>query len=287
MLPFRYHSPESLPDLVALLDGYGADARPLAGGTDLTVGLRNGTARPGAVVDLKRVAALRPEIVETDGHLRMSANVSMTDLVRSEPVRRHVPALVEAAMVVGSRQIRNRATLAGNVCNASPAADTVPVLACHDARISIAGPEGEREMPIAAFILGNRRTDLRRGEVVTAVTLPIPSRAHGAAFGRITRRRGHDLAIVNLCAGATAEGSVRMVLGAAAPIPLVIDDETGILGDPGASEDDRADAIDAVIARATPITDVRASREYRIGMLKVLARRTLARALDRRELWEA
>ncbi|MFH0751895.1 MAG: FAD binding domain-containing protein, partial [Chloroflexota bacterium] len=123
MHTFEYARPGTLAEAVALLDAHGPDARLLAGGTDLVIRLRDGTLRPSVVIDLKRIAELRPAIREADGRVTISATTVMTDIAADERVRRHFPALVEAAAVVGSVQIRNRATLAGNVCNASPAAD--------------------------------------------------------------------------------------------------------------------------------------------------------------------
>ena len=140
MHTFAYARPATLAEAVALLEAHGPDARLLAGGTDLVIRLRDGTARPVVVVDVKRIAELRPAIREADGRVTISATSVMTDIAADERVRRHFPALVEAAAVVGSVQIRNRATLAGNICNASPAADTAPSLLVYGATVVAAGP---------------------------------------------------------------------------------------------------------------------------------------------------
>jgi len=283
MLPFSYHRPGTLAEVIAL-DAQGEGVRLLAGGTDLTVGLRHGSISARSVIDLKRVAELQPEIAVTDKAIRVSATVTMTRLVAHPQVAALFPALVEAAVVVGSRQIRNRATLAGNICNASPAADTVPVLALHDASVCIYGPMGERVVTVVDFVQGNRKIDLARGELVTAVLLPIPQGPEGAAFDRITRRRGVDLATVNLCCRIDAAGRLRLAIGAAAPRPLVVDDADG--GWSGAETPaDLALALEGLLQVATPISDVRATAGYRMGMLKVLAERTRARAQERFEQW--
>ena len=136
--------------------------------------MRKGTVAPPLVIDLKRVAELAPGIQEVNGRLRIGATTVMTALIADPRVRQAFPALVEAAQVVGSIQIRNRATLAGNLCNASPAADTAPPLLVHGARVRLVGPDGEREMAVADFFSGPGRTALVPGELVCAVVLPLP-----------------------------------------------------------------------------------------------------------------
>ncbi|TRW46678.1 FAD binding domain-containing protein [Georgenia yuyongxinii] len=280
MLPFAYARPATLADAVALLLAHDG-ARLLAGGTDLTVGLRDGKIRPGLVVDVKRLDDLPPGISAADGRVAISATTALTDVAAHPTVRRHFPALVEAADVVGSIQIRNRATLAGNVCNASPAADTVPALAVYEAAVVIHGPDGVREMPVTEFILGNRHTALGPGELVVAITLPVPDRPLGAAFARMTRRRGVDLATVNLCCRVDECGAVVYAYGAVAPKPLLVRDDSGVLTEPAATRADQDAALAALVAQASPITDVRASAEYRLAMVRVLSRRALHAATNR------
>ena len=153
----------------------------------------------------------------------------MADIADDQRVRRHFPALVDAARVVGSVQIRNRATLAGNICNASPAADTAPALLVYRAIVNIAGPRGSRRVAVEDFITGPRRTVLDGAEIVTSIDLPIPARGTGAAFGRVTRRYGVDLASVNLCCLVTAAGETRFAFGAVGPRPFLVRDESGAL----------------------------------------------------------
>src|SRR6476660_5675479 len=165
----------------------------LAGGTDLIVRLRRGHVRPTLVLDTKGVRDLHNEIVSIDGGLRIGARVTMTSIVGDPRVREHFHALVEAASVVGSVQIRNRATLAGNICNASPAADTVPALLVYGALANIVGPTGSRGVPLSEFFKGPGRTVLTRGEMLESIDLMFPTSPVGASFGRVTRRRGVDL----------------------------------------------------------------------------------------------
>ncbi len=278
MKPFDYMQPKDIAEASAAWASYGASARLLAGGTDLSVALRHGKIATDLVIDLKGVVELQPDISESSGHLRISAGTTMTGLIAYLGAHGLFPSLVDAACVVGSIQIRNRATLAGNICNASPAADTVPVLAALDAFVEIYGPDGLRYRPVAAFIQGNRQIDLGTGELVAAVHIPLPLGKQGCAFDRITRRRGVDLATTNMGCLISGAGAVTLAFGAVSPRPLVLHDESGILGDPMAKAQDRAPVIEALTAQARPISDVRANADYRSAMLSVMAERSLAKA---------
>src|SRR3990172_6635192 len=153
MQSFSYVRPTTVEEAIALLTEHGEGARLLAGGTDLVIELRNRWRKPKIVVDLKRIEELRPSIRQEDARLVITAGTVMADLAADERVRKHFPALVEAADVVGSIQIRNRATLAGNICNGSPAADTAPPLLVYGAEIVVAGKKGRRRVPVDEFIL--------------------------------------------------------------------------------------------------------------------------------------
>jgi CO/xanthine dehydrogenase FAD-binding subunit len=244
----------------------------LAGGTDVVVGLNKGTRRPAAVVDLKRLEILPRRIDEVDGRLRVGALAVLTELIEDVRVQRHFPALVEAAAVVGSVQIRNRATLAGNVCNASPAADTVPALLVYAACANVLGADGDRMVPLEAFFTGPGETVLERGELVTSIDLPLPSRPAGSAFVRVTRRRGFDLGTVSVACRVAHGEPTRFGFGAVAARPVLAVDDRG--GEP---------ATERLLAATSPITDIRGSREYRLAMLETLSRRALVIARRRLE----
>jgi len=279
---FAYERPATLAAASRLLVEAGPDARLLAGGTDLIIRLRDGTLRPPLVVDVKRIDELDTGIEERDGRMRIGALTVMTDIVAHEGLRRSFPALVEGAEVVGSVQIRNRATLAGNVCNASPAADTIPALLVYDAEVVIVGPAGERRQPLDTLLLASGRTTLQPGELVSAIELPIPGTAMGATHVRRTRRRGHDLASVTLCCGVDTRGVTRIAYGSLGPRALLVVDESGILADPASSEEDRALVFERLFAAASPsLRSMRASPEYRLAMLRVLASRALRTASAR------
>ena len=271
MRAFSYARPGTLDEAVALLDEYGSDARVLAGGTDLIIRLRDRTLTPRVVVDIKRIPELAPSIKRADGLLRISAGTTMTDVYADPTVRESFPALAEAASIIGSVQIRNRATLVGNQTNASPAADTAPTLLIYGAVLVLVGLQGERRVALDDFFVRSGVTTMAVGELVTAIEIPMPSEPHGSAFTRRTRRRGHDLASVTLAASVGRDGSTRLSFGSLGPRPLLFSSAGG--GEPPFEE---------WFAHAAPSpTSMRASPEYRNAMLRVLATRALATARAR------
>jgi carbon-monoxide dehydrogenase medium subunit len=282
MQTFAYERPATLAEAVALLEAHGPEARALAGGTDLIIRLRDGSLAPAVVVDLKRIAELRPGIREVDGRIVIGATTVMTDIAADPRIRRHFEALAEAAAVVGSVQIRNRATLGGNICNASPAADTAPALLVHGAIVVVAGPAGARRIPIDGLLVRSGLTTLGRGELVTAIELPVPDRRMASVHLRRTRRRGHDLASVTLCCGIDETGVTRLAYGSVGPRPILAVDTTGVLADPAGAPDAKAELLERMFADASPSArSMRASPTYRLAMLRVLGRRGVQLAIDR------
>jgi len=282
MHAFAYARPTTIAEAVALLHEHGPVARLLAGGTDLVIALRDHEVEPDVVVDLKRIAELRPAIRQDDGRLSISAGTVMSDISADGRVRLRFPALVEAADVVGSVQIRNRATLAGNICNGSPAADTAPPLLVYDAVVVVAGAGGTRRVSIDDFIVDAGRVALERGELVAAIELPVPARPVGSAFVRLTRRRGTDLASITLACAVDAAGVTRLAYGSVGPRALLFVDDSGTLADPEASDETKRAVLDGIFAAARPSPrSVRASPEYRRAMLPVLGARALGLALAR------
>ena len=279
---FAYVAPASRVEAIGLLREHGPGARLLAGGTDLIVGLRAGRLSARLVVDLKGVDDLRPAVEAFGDRVRIAATTPMSRVIRDEHVRRHFPALVEAASVVGSVQIRNRATLAGNICNASPAADTAPALLIYGAEVVIATDHGERRLPLDRFLVGPRQTALGPTELVSAIELPIPQPGSVAGFARLTRRRGVDLATISMGCSIDGSGRITFAYGAVAPVPFVVSDDSGILADPQADPAERDATLAALTAHARPISDVRASRAYRQAMLLVLSRRLVRSLVARR-----
>ena len=282
MQTFAYERPSTLAEAIALLDAHGPDARLLAGGTDLIIRLRDGSAQPKVVIDVKRIAELSPAIRERDGIVTIGATAVVADIAASELVKRHFEALAEAAAVVGSVQIRNRATIAGNVCNASPAADTAPALLVYGAQIVAAGSKGTRRIPIDEFFVRSGVTTLARGEMVTAIELPVPTCRTVAIHMRRTRRRGHDLASVTLCCAIDETGLTRLSYGSVGPRPVLVTDESGVLADARASEEAKAAVFERMFADASPSKrSMRAGPEYRQAMLRVLGSRAVRTLVER------
>jgi CO/xanthine dehydrogenase FAD-binding subunit len=279
---FAYEKPRSLDGALALLASGGPGARALAGGTDLIIQLRNGAARADLVVDVKGLGELDGGIREERDRLVISARTVMTAIAADERVRRHFRALAEAALVVGSAQIRNRATLAGNICNASPAADTVPAMLVYGADVVTVGPAGERRRSLDSVFVRSGVTTLEPGELVTAIELPLPSERAGSVHLRRTRRRGHDLAAVTLACSVSEGGRLRLAYGSVGPRPVLVEDRSGVLLDAGPGDTGPSSALDRLLAAASPSPrSMRAAPDYRLAMLRVLALRGIALAKDR------
>ena len=278
---FSLVRPETIEEAVLLLQKHGDRASLLSGGTDLLVAMRAGKRTPELVIDLKRVSSIRNDILDRGDALEIGALAPLVDIVSDERVRADFPVLCEAAATVGSVQIRNRATLAGNICNASPAADTVPALMVHKALVDLHGARGPRRLPLGEFFVGPGKTARESDEILTSITLPKPEEPTGAAFSRLTRRYGVDLASINVACLVTASGAVRFAFGAVGPRPVYAEERGGRLSDQDLPSEERDRAIQELIAATSPISDVRASREYRSAMLLVMSRRTLLTAISR------
>ena len=282
MRPFHYERPDRLDDAVAILAGGGA--RLLAGGTDLIIRLRDGSIRPDVVVDVKRVADLDDQVRVAGDRLVIGGRAVMTDIVAHPVVRRDFVGLAESAAVVGSVQIRNRATLAGNIGNASPAADTVPSLLVYDATVTVRGVGGERRIAADEVFVRSGVTTLAPDEVIVAIELPLPSGPRGSVHQRRTRRRGHDLASVTLACAIGADGVTRLAYGSVGPRPLFRVEDTGVLADASRPHEERLALLDTLLGDAAPSpTSMRATPDYRRAMLRVLGWRAVEAALRRRD----
>jgi len=282
MRTFDYERPDMLADALALMADADGAARPLAGGTDLIIRIRDGSIRPRTVVDVKGIAEFSRDIRIEDGWLRIGARTTMTDLLRDDRIRRDYTALAEAAAYVGSVQIRNRATLAGNICNASPAADTAPALLAFEARVVAVGQRGRRVIPLDDFFVRSGVTTLAPGELVEAIEMPVRSGRRGSVHARRTRRRGHDLASVTLAVTIDEDGVTRVSYGSVGPRPVLAIDDTGLLADPAAGDDAVRGRLDELFAAAAPSpTSMRASPEYRLAMLRVMGLRAVQDARKR------
>ena len=283
MRTFDYERPDMLADALALMADADGAARPLAGGTDLIIRIRDGSIRPRTVVDVKGIAEFSRDIRIEDGWLRIGARTTMTDLLRDDRIRRDYTALSEAAAYVGSVQIRNRATLAGNLCNASPAADGTPVLMALNAQVVLQSARGVRRIAATDFVLGPRRTACAADELVVAVRIPARSARARSAFAKLGGRRYLVISITMVAVVVEVDetGVVRhaaVAVGScsarARRLPAL---ERRLIGRPAdAHVGDRIDPAD--LAPLTPIDDLRASAAYRLDATATLIRRALADA---------
>ena len=267
---FAYEKPKTDEGIVSRLESAGGEASILAGGTDLLPQLRSRLTRPGLVLDIKGVEQLHHLEAGDDG-LSVGAAVILNRVLEQQGLPAPYAALVQAVADLASYPIRNRATLVGNVANASPCADTVPPLCVLGAEVELGGPGGVRRLPVEQFIVGNREVRLDAGELVTRVVVPAPSGGAWSGFLKRKRVKGHDLALASVALLRDPErGRLRLGVGSCTPVPAVVD----------LDEMQDAPDVDEVVRRAqdsiNPIDDVRAGIEYRRDMVAVMTRRLFA-----------
>ncbi|MCP5056737.1 MAG: xanthine dehydrogenase family protein subunit M [bacterium] len=280
-----YAAPENVEAAVALLADAGPEGRVLAGGTDLIVQMRMGRCSPRLIVDVKRIPALMICELGTE-HLRLGAALSTAELRERPEVRALFPGLVEAAELIGSEQVQGRASLGGNLCNGSPAADSVPVLIAADATCLIAGPAGTREVPVERFCTGPGETVLAPGELLVELRVPRPPARTADAYLRFIPRTEMDIAV----AGAAAQlelgedgrcRNARVAIGAVAPTALRVEEAAEALVGSDLGEAALEAAVAAVRAVCRPIDDVRAPAAYRTHVVGVLLKRAIGIAARR------
>jgi CO/xanthine dehydrogenase FAD-binding subunit len=284
MLDTRYEAPRSLAQAIASIAA-DPNARVFAGGTDLLVQFRTGLKQPTAFVDLKQIPELVGITIDASG-LRLGAATAAADVVEHADVRRLWPGLAEAVHLIGSTQIQGRASVGGNLCNASPAADTTCALIVNQARCIIAGPSGERSVPVEQFCTAPGRTVLQRGELLVALQVPRPAPRTSDAYLRLIPRTEMDIAVAGAGVSVTLDAAgvctaARVAIGAVAPTALVVAEAAQALI--GSTLD--APALDraarAASAAARPIDDKRGTVEYRRAVAGVLTKRAAAIAADR------
>jgi carbon-monoxide dehydrogenase medium subunit len=281
----RYEAPESLNAAVALLAGAGGEARMLAGGTDLLVQLRAGMIEPELVVDLKKIPETR-QITAEGGGFRIGAAVSGAELGEHPGVKKLWPGVVEAVELIGSTQIQGRASMGGNLCNASPAADSIPAMIAAGAMVSVVGPGGQREVPVEDICTGPGQTSLAKGEMVVSILLPARPPRSSDAYLRFIPRTEMDIAVVGAGVSLTLTGdgtcsAARFGLGAVAERPLLVADAAAALIGTTVDEAALKSLAAAASAACRPIDDKRGTKDYRIKVAGVLARRAAETALER------
>lgn len=284
---FDYVRARTPTEVIRLLQKHGDTARLLMGGTDLFVRMRDGVIRPRLVVDVKHLPGMRDVAYDPRVGLTIGAAVTMNEIVRHPAVLAHCPLLAEAAASVASYQLRNRATIGGNLCNGSPAADTAPAALVLEGRLLISGPEGERILAAESFFLGPGRTALRPGEFLRAIRFPPPPPRSAGRYLKLGRNKTGDLSIVGAAVFAFADDTApagcrfRIALASVAPTPLRVRAAEDALAVASLLDEGVAQAARLAMEAAAPIDDVRASAVYRREMVGVLTRRGL------RQVWEA
>jgi xanthine dehydrogenase FAD-binding subunit len=281
----RYHTPATFEDAVTIAAAANGVTRFLAGGTDVLVQMRAGGVTPDDLIDLKHIPGVHDIAATPEGGWRIGAAVCGAALGEHAGLKRDWPGVVEAMELVGSTQVQGRATLTGNLCNASPAADSVPALLAAGATVTVAGPGGPREAAAGDIPVGPGRTSLAPGEVITAITLPARRAGGGDAYQRFIPRTEMDIAVVGCAVNLAVEGETiteaRVVLGAVGPTVLLAPEAAATII--GTTLDDAAlEALaHAASAAATPITDKRGTAEFRTHIAGVLAKRVARLAYTR------
>lgn len=285
MKQIRFAAPTSIDEAVGLLAEANGSARVLAGGTDLLVQLRSGMIRPELIVDIKQIPELRA-VSSEDGGFRVGAAVAGAELGEHAEIPKVWPGIVEGFELIGSTQIQGRASLGGNLCNASPAADSVPAMIAAGVTCTIAGPGGTRDANVEDIVTGPGQTSLKNGEFIVSFHLPARPANSGDAYLRFIPRTEMDIAVVGAGVSLTLDGdgtctAARVSLGAVAPTALLVADCASALIGTKLDDDAMANLAAAASAACNPINDKRGTIEYRTKVAGVLARRAAGIAMER------
>ena len=279
---FQYHSPESLDEALSLLAELD-NASPVIGGTDLMIAMRNGASAPNHVVDLNEIPELN-YVKEEEGIIKIGATATHTQVTNS-PLVAKVHSLVDSVSRIGSPQIRNRGTITGNICNASPAADTALPLLVHMAEVEIQSLNSKRTIPIADLFTGPKINSLEIGELLTEIRIPVPPAGSASSFKRIGRRKAFTLSVVSAAAYIQMEGEIctdaKVAFGSVAITPMRVPEAESLLTGSKLDEETVKAASKAVYEAVKPITDIRGTAEYRKDMCPVLMRRAINQCLKR------
>ena len=283
MARFDYLEPQSLDEALGMLEKHGTAARLVAGSTDFLVRWRTGSWRPEVVVCMQHVPGLDRIDFNDDDGLSIGAMVTVQDIEQSATVRTRYPALAAGATAFAGVQVRNLATVVGNICNASPAGDTLPALLAHDTQCRIVGSTGERWLPLTEVFVGPGQTALAAGEIMTELRLPTPAPNSGGLYIKHSPRGAMDISAVGVASVVSigpdgACSSVRIALGSVAPTPMRASGAEGRLAGQPPTDQNIAEAARLAAQASRPIADVRSGAEYRREIAQVLTERTLRHA---------
>ena len=281
----KYQTPRTSKEAAVLMQGERGQAFVLAGGTDLMVRMKGRFVEPELLVDIKHISAMQ-SIKKSATGFRIGAAVSAAEMGENTSLRKTWPGVVESANLIGSDQIQNRCTIAGNLCNASPAADAVPALIAAGAKVNVVGAQRRRTVAVERIITGPGTTSLRKGEVVEAITLPKRPPKSGDAYLRFTPRSEMDIAVVGASVSLTLDGnlvikSARVALGAVAPTPLLVPAAARAIVGTKLNKAALNGLAEACSAACNPIDDKRGTIEFRTEVVGVLAQRAAKIAYKR------
>ncbi len=280
MNDFDYAKPVTLSEAISTYKKYGDKARLLLGGTDLVVMLDDGVIQPDIVIDLKGIDELKK--LEFDGEfLHIGSRVTFNELIDSEVVKEKFPVLWEASKTVASTGVRNRATLVGNICSAVPSADSAPALLVCNATVVIATDSGDKEVPITEFFVGPRRTILKPGEIVKEVKIRASNKKFGGSYIKLGRYDGEDLAQVGVATVVNEDREYAIAFCAVAPKPVRAKEAEEFLKGKDLTDEVLEEAAKLAVKAISPISDIRASKEYRLYVSGVLVKRSLKTSLAR------
>jgi carbon-monoxide dehydrogenase medium subunit len=251
----------------------------LAGGTDLIDMIKEGLVEPDMIIDLKGIEQFR-QITFKHDTLFIGAGVTFSELIESKIIKEHFPVIAELSKTVASLGIRNRATMVGNICSAVPCMDSGPLLAAYDAEVITAGPKGERKIPAENWFIASRKTAIEKGELVTGISISSPGK-HGSCFVKLGRYEGEDLAQVNLIILALKDGTFRVSFGSVAPVPIRAKKIERLINGKTITSSLIEEACKLIEEEIKPITDIRATKEYRMHMAKIMFERGLNAAIGR------
>ena len=285
MLRFEFLEARNLRHAIALANQHGDDARIVAGTTDFLVRWRQGVWRPKYVINIGNVAVLKQRSFSARSGLHLGSLVTVRELETNPVIRQRYPALAAAASAFAGVQIRNLATVGGNVCNASPAGDTLPALLAFDAQCRIAGPNGKRNVRLDQFFSGPGRTVLEKGEILVEIILPPPPRVSGSLYIKHSPRAAMDIATLGVASYVALKdrgrvcADVKIALGAVAPMPIRAYAAEDLLRGQTITPELLAKVVEVAQDRASPIDDLRGSADHRKDLAGVLTQRTLEQAI--------
>ena len=271
---FEYFKPKTWEETVSLIDKLGNNAKILAGGTDMLVKIKDGIEKPDTIIDIKNIKNI-DKIKLNNDKISIGAGVTFSQIINSPLIKSELYLLWESARTVASTGIRNRATITGNICSAVPSLDSGPPLLIYNANINLLSINGKRTVSISDWFKGPKKTDIQQGEVVTDIEIPVPSKPNGTCYIKLGRYSGEDLAQVSVGVMICDNYSYKIAYGAVGPIPKRISKIEEMLNGKNLSDELLNKTKKIIDQEISPITDIRASKEYRLYMASIMLERAL------------